>query len=199
MRVVLIDRRLTALIVAAIFALLAAPATSSAHATAHKRTPLSIALADAYHLWHVKPCDGHYKVVLYAGELPYTETGDPQSAAPSVEIAPTVKGEALWNSPAGEEEFGTPPSEWTGCTMVLLLSDWTARNLHNGGWAEACFTVLHEWGHLTGHPHSDEPGAPPEPAGTTAEQLAVMRSGNGNSYPEDPTRCGRGPYRHKLR
>lgn len=188
---------LRVLFIVVILALLV-PVTSSAATPTHKRTPLSIALADAYHLWHVKPCDGHYKVVLYAGELPYTETGEPQNES-TVEIAPTVKGEALWNSPTGEDDYSTPPNEWTGCRMVLLLSDWTARNLHNGGWPEACFTVLHEWGHLTGHPHSDEPGAPPEPAGTTAEQLAVMRSGNGNSYPEDPTRCGRGPYRHKLR
>ena len=40
---------------------LAVPAVGQARA---HRTPLSIALAHAYHLWGAKPCGGHYRVVL---------------------------------------------------------------------------------------------------------------------------------------
>lgn len=75
--------------------------------------------------------------------------------------------------------------------MQIPAADWTTERVKIE-WPEDCTAVLHESGHLTGHPHSDEAGAPPEPAGMTREQLAVMRSGAGN-YSADIARCGMRP------
>lgn len=147
------------------------PATANTRA---RRTPLSIALAHAYQLWGVKPCGGHYRVeIVFLPEFVY--------------------GESTWISPGGVGSYADPPA-WTECIMRLQRSEWTRESLEID-WAATCTSVLHEWGHLTGHPHSDEAGQPPEPPGTTAEQRAVMRSGAGD-YSADG-RCGTDPYEHR--
>lgn len=137
-----------------------------------RRTPLSIALALAYKFWGVKPCHGHYRVEVTA-------------------LAESVFGESSWRPPTGRS-FYEDPAEWTNCVMRLASSLWTQEALE-AEWPLACTSVLHEWGHLTGHPHSDEPGAPPEPPGTTPEQREVMRSG-AYHYSDDVSRCGWDPY-----
>lgn len=142
-----------------------------ASATA-QRTPLSIALEHAYHLWHIKPCNGHYRVEL---------TTLPEWAG----------GYSTWSTPAGPNVYSASPTTWTDCVMQLPARDWTPEQV-SIEWASDCTAVLHEWGHLTGHPHSDEPGAWPEPPAMTREQLAVMRSGAGN-YSDDLPRCGTRP------
>lgn len=138
-----------------------------------RRTPLSIALKKAYQLWGVKPCNGHYKVELSA----------------VIDGNPLVAGKAV-DSDGGM--FATPASTWTGCVMELRAEDWANSATVEENWPVLCTTVLHEWGHLTGHPHSDEPGAPPEPAGTSTEQTAVMRS-EAYGYSDDINRCGWDP------
>lgn len=148
---------------------LAVPAPAAAHHHQTRRTPLSIALAHAFQLWGEKPCNGHYRVELVV--LPEWATGH-----------------ADWESPTGLDLYTSPPSTWTGCVMQLQRANWTPEGIAIG-WAQDCTTVLHEWGHLTGHPHSDEAGASPEPPEMSREQLAVMRSGAGN-YSDDIARCG---------
>jgi hypothetical protein len=69
--------------------------------------------------------------------------------------------------------------------IQLPASAWTAEGVASE-WPDACSVVLHEWVHLTGHPHTDEPGEPPEPPGMTQEQLEVMSS----APPVDLRRCG---------
>jgi hypothetical protein len=81
--------------------------------------------------------------------------------------------------------FTTPSGIWTNCVIQLPATAWTPEGVASE-WPDACSVVLHEWGHLTGHPHSDEPGEPPEPPGMTQEQLEIMRS----APPVDLPRCG---------
>lgn len=135
-------------------------------------SPLDVALAKAEQLWGARPCGGAYRVEI-------------------VQLPSLAAGHASWDSPSGDL-YTSPPSLWTDCVLELQAEDWTAEQV-SLQWQEDCTTVLHEWGHLTGHPHSDEPGAPPEPPGTTAEQLGVMRSGLGD-YSPDTARCGESPY-----
>lgn len=155
----------------------AAPAASAAPSRAHHkhRTALSIALKHAYQLWGVKPCGGHYRVELTAN------------------LPSWAGGHSDWNSPAGRDTYASPPSTWTNCVMELPVEQWTTYRLVQE-WPSNCTAVLHEWGHLTGHPHSDEPGAPPEPPGTTSEQRKVMAAGAGFQPEDDMARCGWSPH-----
>lgn len=141
------------------------PASAMAHA---HRTPLSIALEHAYQLWGVKPCGGHYRVEVAT-------------------LPEWAGGYSTWETPTGPNVYTSPPATWSNCVMQLPAEHWTAEQVQVE-WVADCTAVLHEWGHLTGHPHSDEAGAPPEPAGMTREQLAVMRSGEGSDS-DDLSRC----------
>jgi hypothetical protein len=134
----------------------------------HSRlTLLGVALERAYQLWGVEPCGGDYRVELTA-------------------LPPNVRGHAAWREPATSSgAFATPGGTWTDCVIHLPATAWTPEGVASA-WPDACSVVLHEWGHLTGHPHSDEPGEPPEPPGMTQEQLEVMRS----APPVDLPRCG---------
>lgn len=132
-----------------------------------RRTPLSVALERAHELWGVEPCGGRYRVELTT-------------------LPPGVRGHAGWREPATSlGAFTTPSGTWTDCVIQLRAAAWTVDGVASE-WPDACSVVLHEWGHLTGHPHSDEPGGPPEPPGMTQEQLEVMRS----APPVDLPRCG---------
>lgn len=136
---------------------------------------LSIALKKAYQLWHVAPCGGHYRVLFSL------RPGNDQNA-----------GYAKFNTPAGPEQYTTDPSTWTGCALVLNAAEWTPDQVYMN-WSTLCTIVMHEWGHLIGHVHSDEPqfsnapGVSPE----TREQLSVMKSGTFLSdWSADVKRCG---------
>jgi hypothetical protein len=132
-----------------------------------RRTPLSVALERAYQLWGVEPCGGRYRVELTT-------------------LPPDVRGHAAWREPAASlGAFTTPSGIWTDCVIQLPATAWTPEGVASE-WPDACSVVLHEWGHLTGHPHSDEPGEPAEPPGMTQERLEVMRS----APPVDLERCG---------
>ncbi len=130
-------------------------------------TPLSVALEKANRLWGELPCGGRYRVELTT-------------------LPPEVRGHASWLEPAGSTgPYTTPNVTWTDCVIQLPAAAWTREGVESE-WPDACTVVLHEWGHLTGHPHSNEPGEPPEPPGMTPEQLQVMQA----APPVDLPRCG---------
>jgi hypothetical protein len=129
--------------------------------------PLIVALERAYQLWGEEPCGGSYRIELT------TLPGE-------------VRGHSSWREPASSlGPFTTPSGTWTDCVIQVPATAWTAEAVASE-WSDACSVVLHEWGHLTGHPHSDVPGEPAEPPGMTGEQLEVMRS----APPVDLRRCG---------
>jgi hypothetical protein len=158
-----------AAVAVAVLAVEAALAAAPAGAHRAPRTPLAIALGKAVQMWGVKPCGGHYRVTL--------------AARPNGEV---IAGHARWASPV-DFSYTDPPL--TGCVMELRASEWSAANVEVN-WPQLCTVVLHEWGHLLGHTHSDE-GFPNAP-GMTREQLDVMRSGKGD-YASDVKRCGTQP------
>jgi hypothetical protein len=112
------------------------------------RTPLSVALEGAYRLWGVEPCGGHYRVELTT-------------------LPPDVRGHATWREPATSlGAFTIPSGIWTDCVIQLPAAAWTAEGVASE-WPDACSAVLHEWGHLTGHPHptsrANHPSRPGSP------------------------------------
>jgi hypothetical protein len=132
------------------------------------RTPLSVALEKAHQLWGVEPCGGRYRVELTT-------------------LPPEVRGHASWLEPVTSlGPYTTPSSAWTDCAIQLSATGWTEEAVASG-WPEICSVVLHEWGHLTGHSHSDDPGEPPEPPGMTREQLEVIRSASQGGEAEHPS------------
>jgi hypothetical protein len=131
------------------------------------RTPLTVALEKASQLWGAAPCGGHYRVELTT-------------------LPPEARGRSIWREPATSlGPYTTPSRTWTECVIQLSTSAWSSEGVASE-WPDSCSLVLHEWGHLTGHSHADEPGEPPEPPGMTQEQLEVMRS----APPVDLQRCG---------
>jgi hypothetical protein len=131
------------------------------------RTPLSVALKKAHQLWGAEPCGGRYRVELTT-------------------LPPEIRGHSSWLEPATSlGPYATPSSTWTDCVIQLPATGRTEEAVASE-WPEICSVVLHEWGHLTGHSHSDQPSEPPEPPGMTREQLEVMRS----APAVDLQRCG---------
>lgn len=140
------------------------------------RRALTVAEHRAESLWHERPCDGIYHVALTS----FT-TAD-------------VAGYAYFDTPNGPGLYTSPPSTWTNCVLALRAADWSSPTQVAFNWPQLCTIVLHEWGHLTGHVHSNEPpfvDAPGVPA-DTREQATVMRSGSGSTT-SDLHRCGWSP------
>ncbi len=148
------------------------------------RVPLYIALTKAHQLWGTEPCGGKLVVVMSVERTRYG-------------------GQAEWDSPTGHDAYTSPPSTYTNCAMYLNPDEWTPQAIRDT-WPSTCSTVLHEYGHLTGHIHSDEPivewasglfeqdwlpVAPQYQVPETPEQLEVMRGGRGDMS-DDLTRCG---------
>ncbi|MDE2103140.1 MAG: hypothetical protein KGL39_38195 [Patescibacteria group bacterium] len=143
---------------------------------------LAIAEQKAYELWGATPCNGAYRVELVSNERLASVEGLPAASIVS-------GGVSMWESPTGANVFSSPADTWTGCAMYLDAPEW---ELPLKDWPMLCTIVLHEWGHLTGHPHSAEAGEPPEPAPLTHEQYEVMYSRYGPEH-EDIARCGERP------
>jgi hypothetical protein len=130
--------------------------------------PLQVAIEKARALWGVEPCGGSYRVQL---------------DAPAIDA-----GVATFDTPTGAGYYTSPASTWTSCVLHLRASDWTAHEVETN-WPQLCSVVLHEYGHLTGHTHSDEADSPAPGATYTPEQAAVMLSGS-TGYASDTARCG---------
>jgi hypothetical protein len=87
----------------------------------------AIAVADRY--WNASPCDGHVAMTWLAYG-PRTE-----------------EARAFWTNPLAY--YGYPELN-TDCAIVFNSQAWLP-------WPRFCTVVVHEYGHLTGHPHSDDP------------------------------------------
>lgn len=172
-------------------ALVGATGVAGAHGV--YRAPLYVALSSALNkahaLWGAKPCNGHYRVELVR----------------AVNGSSTEAGEARFNTPTGRGFYTSAPATWSQCELLLRFGDWSQWGIETN-WTQLCSVVLHEYGHLTGHVHSDPTpgevteaseykwtyGNAPGVAMDAPEQDAVMRSGV-NGYSSDRKRCGMAP------
>jgi hypothetical protein len=107
--------------------------------------PVVLAAAVAKRYWGAVPCGGQIAVLADS------------PLAPGLD--PTTDGWVTFNSSLGPNNLEAPAGTYTQCTIFLAHWRWSTRTAMEDDWNMFCLTVIHEMGHLLGHPHSSVPGS----------------------------------------
>ncbi|HEY2141496.1 MAG TPA: matrixin family metalloprotease [Solirubrobacteraceae bacterium] len=141
------------------------PVSAEAHrARAHgrlaSRDPVGLARSVAVRYWGAVPCGG--QVAVHAD----------QSLVPGLD--PNTDGWVTFDSSLGPNNPAAPASTYTHCTVSLAHWQWPTRAAMESDWNMFCLTVVHEMGHLLGHPHSLASGSVMAPVFTDESSVPTI-------------------------
>jgi len=137
---------LAGLLLAGLLSLAAVPAASSARVLASS-DPTTEAVRRAAEYWGATPCAGAVAVVAGTpGEAPPSGANIPGAAS-----LPAAMWTS-WQTPAGANSFKVPPAAFTACVVHVNRAVWPSWRADDREFAAYCKQMVHEYGHLEGHP-----------------------------------------------
>jgi hypothetical protein len=127
---------------------------------AELRRDIRLAMGTAASYWGSTPCGGQIVVTAAIGVPAGMATG--------------TDAWVMFNSSLGADDLGAPPSTYTACRIGLARWQWPTTAAISSDWGMFCLTVIHEVGHLLGHPHSLAPGSVMAPVFTSEASVPAI-------------------------